>query len=193
MTIAAPTTTGRVPWPAGGTRRVLFLDRDGVVNANHGYVHRAEDTEWVPGIFDLGRRALALGFELIVVTNQAGIARGLYTEEVFRRYTRWVHEQFEREQAPLLATYHCPHHPEAGKGAYLMACQCRKPAPGMLLRAGADWDVDLPASLLVGDQPSDVQAAQAAGVGHWVRIASLDLTSAIARLESLAPATPAPR
>lgn len=191
--MSAATRTTRVPWPEGGVRKALFLDRDGVINANHGYVHRAQDTEWVPGIFELGREALARGFELIIVTNQAGIARGFYSEQSFRDYTHWMHAQFEREGAPVLATYHCPHHPTAGQGVYLAQCACRKPAPGMLLRAQADWDLDLAASLLVGDQPSDLQAARAAGVGDAVRVGLMDLSPARARVQAWAPTGSAPR
>lgn len=146
-------------------RRALFLDRDGVVNVNHGYVHAAPETDWVPGIFELVSTANAAGYLPIVVTNQAGIARGLYDEDQFLGYTSWVHDTFRSRGAALLATYYCPHHPEAGTGAFLRTCQCRKPAPGLILAAATEFGIDLAASLLVGDQPSDLQAASAAGVG----------------------------
>src|SRR5690606_1314353 len=90
----------------GGPHRALFLDRDGVVNVDHGYVHTPGRTEWVPGIFELARAARAAGYVLVVATNQAGIARGYYDEEQFRAYTRWVHARFAEEGAPLLATYY---------------------------------------------------------------------------------------
>jgi D-glycero-D-manno-heptose 1,7-bisphosphate phosphatase len=151
-------------------RRVLFLDRDGIVNRDHGYVFRPDQTEWVPGIFELCRAALDLGFELVVVTNQAGIARGLYTEAQFLEYTRWMTAQFRDRGIPILATYHCPHHPTAGSGPLTRACDCRKPAPGMLLQAARDWDIDLVGSALIGDKDSDIEAGNGAGVGHCFKV-----------------------
>ena len=148
-----------------GPHKALFMDRDGVINLDHGYVHTREQTEWVPGIFDLARAARAAGYVLVVVTNQAGIARGLYDVEQFRAYTRWVHASFEAEGAPLLATYYCPHHPEAGLGDLKVACNCRKPKPGMLLTAAEEYGIDLAASMLVGDTATDIGAGEAAGVG----------------------------
>ena len=150
--------------PAGGVRRALFLDRDGIVNVNHGYVHTPEATDWVPGVFELARAARCAGWLLVVATNQAGIARGYYDRAQFEDYTRWVHARFAAEGAPLAATYYCPHHPEAGIGALGVECGCRKPKPGLLLRAAVDLDIDLAASMLLGDSPSDIAAADAAGI-----------------------------
>ena len=145
-------------------RRALFLDRDGVINVNHGYVHAPAQTDWVPGIFALVAEAAARGYLAIVATNQAGIARGLYDEAVFLDYTAWMHREFARRGTPLLATYWCPHHPEFGVGDYQVDCACRKPAPGMLLAAIDRFAIDPAASLLVGDSQTDIEAAQAAGV-----------------------------
>lgn len=147
-------------------RRALFLDRDGVINVNSGYVHTAKATDWLPGIFDACRAAREAGFVPVVVTNQAGIARGLFSEQQFLDYTRWVHEQFARQGATLEATFYCPHHPTAGIGDGLLDCQCRKPKPGMLKAAESLLDLDLAQSVLVGDAESDIQAAAAAGVGR---------------------------
>jgi D-glycero-D-manno-heptose 1,7-bisphosphate phosphatase len=151
-------------------RRALFLDRDGVININHGYVHTPERTEWVAGIFDLARAARAGGYALVVVTNQAGIARGFYSPAQFEDYTRWMHGRFADEGAPILATYYCPHHPDAGIGELKVRCGCRKPAPGMLLRAIADYRLDPDGSMLVGDSGSDIQAADAAGIGRALQL-----------------------
>ncbi len=165
--------------PPYGTRRALFLDRDGIINVNHGYVHTREATEWVPGVFDLARAAHRAGYLLVVATNQAGIARGYYTHAQFGDYTRWIHEQFSTQGAPLAATYYCPHHSEAGIGSLGVDCDCRKPKPGLLLRAAADLGIDLSVSVLVGDSPSDIEAADAAGVSvailcrDTVRVAEL--------------------
>ncbi len=147
-------------------RKVLFLDRDGVINVDHAYVHRPAQTEWVPGIFDLVRRAQTAGYDVVVITNQAGIARGYFSEEHFIAYSRWMSEAFRLEGCPLLATYHCPHHPKEGVGIYQQDCACRKPEPGMILQAVQDWDIDLSQSCLVGDKAGDVSAGLAAGVAH---------------------------
>lgn len=150
--------------------RALFLDRDGVINVDHGYVHRPEDTEWVSGIFDLCATARDLDYALVVVTNQAGIARGYYSEEQFQQYSDWLRSQFEQRGTPLLAIYYCPHHPTEGVGEYRRACRCRKPEPGMIERARDELQLDLAASALIGDQPSDIVAARTAGVGRWLQL-----------------------
>jgi D-glycero-D-manno-heptose 1,7-bisphosphate phosphatase len=145
-------------------RQGLLLDRDGVININRGYVHAAENTEWVPGVFELVADAHARGYLPIVVTNQAGIGRGFYDEAAFLDYTAWMHAQFAERGTPLLATFWCPHHPEAGIGAYRVVCECRKPRPGMLLAALARFGIDPARSLMVGDKQGDLDAAAAAGV-----------------------------
>lgn len=163
-------TPGVVHDESQGTAMVsgpaLFLDRDGVINADHGYVHTPDDTDWVPGIFDLCRRASELGMPRIVVTNQAGIARGLYTEASFRQYTTWMHGEFARRGTPLLATFYCPHHPQAGLGGLKVDCDCRKPGAAMLEAASRMYGIDLSTSVLVGDKVSDIQAGRAAGIGR---------------------------
>lgn len=169
-----------------GPHRALFLDRDGVINVNHGYVHTPEQTDWVPGIFDLARAARAVGYVLVVVTNQAGIARGYYSPAQFEEYTRWVHGCFAAEGAPLLATYYCPHHPEAGLGALKVECGCRKPRPGMLLRAIREWNLDASSSILIGDQPSDIDAAAEAGIGSSVLADGCELRPAMAAIATAA-------
>lgn len=149
-------------------RRALFLDRDGVINVDHGYVHRSEDFEFIEGIFDLCRYAHAQGWLLVVVTNQAGIARGMYTEETFHELTRWMLARFAAEGAPITAVYYCPTHPTAGEGDYRRESFRRKPNPGMLLEAAQDHGIDLASSVLVGDKGSDIEAGHSAGVGTCV-------------------------
>ena len=149
-------------------RRALFLDRDGVINVDHGYVHSRERTDWMPGIFELVAEAVRQGVVCVVVTNQAGIARGLYDEDEFRRYTEWMHAEFRSRGAPLLATYHCPHHPEFSMHA--APCDCRKPAPGMLLSATHHFGIDPARSMLIGDKAGDIEAAHAAGLGAAILI-----------------------
>lgn len=154
--------------PIAASARALFLDRDGVINLNHGYVHSAAQTEWVDGIFEFVRYARSRGFIPIVVTNQAGIARGYYTKQQFLDYTAWVHEQFRAREAALAATFYCPHHPQAGQGEYGVECGCRKPEPGMLTAALARFNVDPGRSVMIGDKPSDMDAARAAGVNSTI-------------------------
>lgn len=146
----------------------LFLDRDGVINRDHGYVHRVADFEFIEGIFDLGRAATSAGFKLIVVTNQAGIGRGYYTPEQFLELSDWMRSQFSAEGVEITDVYFCPHHPEHGVGIYRRECSCRKPNPGMLLRAAEEHGLDLNRSILVGDTASDIEAAVRAGVGQTV-------------------------
>lgn len=147
-------------------RRALFLDRDGVINENLGYVHTPAETHWLPGIFQFAQRATDAGFLLVVATNQAGIARGLYSEEQFLDYTGWMHLRFAERGSPLLATYYCPHHPTAGIGAARRDCDCRKPRPGMLQAAIRELELDPASSAMIGDSASDMLAAGAAGIGR---------------------------
>lgn len=151
-------------------RRALFLDRDGVINVDRAYVHRKEDTVWVPGIFDLCALARDEGMLLVVVTNQAGIARGYYDERTFLEYTAWVHDEFERNGAPILATYYCPHHPAASRRLEERECECRKPAAGMIRQAAAAHSIEPRDSILVGDKVSDIEAARRGGIGFSVLI-----------------------
>lgn len=151
-------------------RKALFLDRDGVINVDHGYVCTSERTEFIDGVFQLCRAAKQARHLLVVVTNQAGIGRGYYSEQQFANYMNWMCAVFRQHGAPLDAVYHCPHHPSDGVGDYRRECDCRKPAPGMILRAQRELDLDLSGSILVGDKASDMAAGHAAGVGSCILI-----------------------
>lgn len=146
------------------TRAAVFLDRDGVINHDSGYTSSAENFEFVDGIFELCRAASQSGYLLIVVTNQAGIARGYYSEQDFLTLTEWMYQRFEEEGAPLTDVFHCPYHPEHGVGHYKQDSFDRKPNPGMLLRAVKKYGLDLGHSIMIGDKDSDMQAAKNAGV-----------------------------
>lgn len=142
----------------------LFFDRDGVINEEVGYLYRPEDVRWVAGIFSLAHAAREAGYKLVVVTNQSGIARGLYSTEQFSRLMEWMGEEFRTQGAPLDGVYHCPYHPVHGVGEWKREHEDRKPGPGMLLRAARDLRLDLSRSVLVGDRCSDIAAADAAGL-----------------------------
>ncbi len=146
-------------------RPALFLDRDGVINEDLSYVYRPEDFHFVDGIFELVAAANQIGCLVIVVTNQAGIGRGYYSEADFHALTAWMRHIFVQRGANVDAVYYCPFHPEHGVGKYKKESECRKPNPGMLLRAAKEHHIDLKRSIMVGDKISDIQAGQRAGVG----------------------------
>jgi D-glycero-D-manno-heptose 1,7-bisphosphate phosphatase len=145
-------------------RPTLFLDRDGVINHDFGHVYRVEDFIFVDGIFELTRLASEAGYQIFVVTNQGGIGRGLYSEDEFMRLSDWMSRQFAAQGAVISKVYYCPVHPEHGVGKYRCDSDERKPHPGMLLRADAEFGCDFAKSLMLGDKHSDMQAAKAAGV-----------------------------
>lgn len=167
-------------------RPALFLDRDGVINVDHAYVCRHEDFDWMPGVFETARVAAELGLAIIVVTNQAGIARGYYDESQFLALTYWMSCAFAQAGAPLTAVYFCPYHPE-GLPPYNRISDHRKPAPGMLLHAARDHHIDLAASALIGDQPTDVAAGRAAGLRN---VALFGATAAMFKVNPGDPVLP---
>lgn len=148
-------------------RPAAFLDRDGVLNHDTGYIHRSADFVWVDGAIEAIRFLNDRNYLIFVVTNQAGIARGLYGESDVRVLHGWVSEQLAAASARIDAFYFCPHHPTEGAPAYRITCECRKPSPGMLLHAMREWPVALKGSFMIGDRQTDLEAATAAGVpGH---------------------------
>lgn len=147
------------------SRPALFLDRDGVINVDHGYVHKPGDVEFVDGIFEMVAAAKKAGYLVVVVTNQAGIGRGYYSEADFLALMDWMKARFVEHGGQIDAVYFCPFHPEHGIGEYRRDSDCRKPAPGMLLQSGRELDIDFARSIFIGDKPSDMAAGHAAGVG----------------------------
>jgi D-glycero-D-manno-heptose 1,7-bisphosphate phosphatase len=141
--------------------RALFLDRDGVVNQEIGYLYQSEDVRWMEGIIPLCQTAQRFGYKLIVVTNQSGIARGFYTQQDFDNLMLFMRIELARHNITLDGVYHCPYHPE-GIGEYKREHEDRKPSPGMLYRAALDHWIDLSQSILIGDRCSDIAAANAA-------------------------------
>ncbi|MFM7025307.1 MAG: D-glycero-beta-D-manno-heptose 1,7-bisphosphate 7-phosphatase [Limnohabitans sp.] len=172
-------------------RKAVFLDRDGVINLDRAYVHRWEDFAFVPGIVGAMRRLKQAGYLLVVVTNQSGIARGYYSEAQYQQLTAQMREALASEGAAVDAVYHCPHHPEGLLAPYAMDCSCRKPAPGMILQAARELGIDLPGSCLIGDKPSDIDAAKAAGVGASYLVGSDNPQSVAACIDQILQAQPA--
>lgn len=152
--------------PAPALRKAAFLDRDGVINLDRAYVHKWEEFEFVPGAVDAMRRLKQAGYALVVVTNQSGLARGMYTEEQYQTLTAHMRQALTEAGAEVDAVYHCPHHPKGQVPELAVECDCRKPEPGMILRGAEELGLSLSDSILVGDKPSDIEAARAAGVGR---------------------------
>ena len=152
-----------------GKQKALFLDRDGVINIDKHHVYKIEDCEFVDGIFDLCKKAKSEDYLLIVVTNQAGIAKGIYTEEDYFKFRDYVHSEFEKHGCPIDAEYYCPYHKEAVIEKYKQESYDRKPNPGMILKAQKDFNIDLSKSILIGDKESDIQAGKTANIGRLIK------------------------
>ena len=151
----------------------LFLDRDGVINYDLGYVHNINEFEFVPGVLSVCQNASELGYKIIIVTNQSGIGRRYYSEDQFLALTKWMLRRFEEHAVKITAVYYCPTHPVFGKGALKRESFFRKPAPGMILQAVKDHSINLSKSVLVGDRESDIIAGMSAGIGTNLLFAPL--------------------
>jgi len=154
------------------SRAAVFLDRDGVINEERGHVHRPQDFVLLPGVLSALQELRHAGLSLVVITNQAGIARGLYDVDAYRTLTEHMRLQLRAAGVTLAGVYCCPHHPTEGVGPWKRTCGCRKPQPGMLHAAAADLGIDLAASFLVGDKGSDIAAGRAAGLRGCVLVES---------------------
>lgn len=153
--------------PAYMRRPVAFLDRDGVLNRDDGYVHRSDQIAWIDGAIDTVRWLNDAGYYVFVITNQAGVAHGYYSEEAVRDLHFWMQRELQRHGAHIDAFEYCPHHPDAKVEQYRQASKLRKPEPGMITKLQAEWATDASGSFLIGDRDTDVQAAEAAGIrGH---------------------------
>ncbi len=139
-------------------RKAIFLDRDGTLNADLDFVHTKEDWQWLPGVVEGLARLRAAVFALVVVSNQSGIARGMFDVATVDRLHHWVNAQLAPHRASIDAFLYCPHLPEITG-----PCDCRKPRPGLLLQAAREMDIDLASSWMVGDRVRDAQAGLAAG------------------------------
>jgi len=149
-------------------RPAVFLDRDGTLNHDTGYVHRIVDFRWLPGAVNAIRRLNDCGYYVFVVTNQSGVARGLHDETAIHDLHGWMNEELRAAGARIDDMRYCPHHPEASIAAYRVTCSCRKPAAGMLLDLMNCWPVILETSIMVGDKATDAAAGRAAGIASAI-------------------------
>ncbi|WP_395489546.1 D-glycero-beta-D-manno-heptose 1,7-bisphosphate 7-phosphatase [Cedecea davisae] len=150
----------------------IFLDRDGTINVDHGYVYEVDRFEFIDGVIEAMRELKEMGFALVLVTNQSGIARGMFTEADFENLTEWMDWSLADRGVDLDGIYYCPHHPEGEVEEFRQVCDCRKPQPGMLISARDFLNIDMAASYMVGDKIEDMQAANAALVGAKVLVRS---------------------
>lgn len=157
--------------------KALLLDRDGVINIDHGYLYKTQAVDFLPGVFNVLRCAEALGFKLIIVTNQSGIGRGYFGNNDFQRVQRYINHCCFLQGIRISKVYHCPHAPDISP-----SCDCRKPRAGMINKAAHEFSLDLSASWLVGDKLSDIQAGLSAGVGNLALMSSLDVSNDLSRL-----------
>jgi len=173
MELAGPSDLDRRP--------AIFFDRDGVLNVDTDFVHRPDQFQWIEGAVKAVKYFNDRGYYVFVVTNQSGIARGLYEEDHVKGLHRWMNEELAKLGAHIDAFYYCPHHPEEGNAPYRKACDCRKPEPGLIFQAMQEWPVEKEKSMLIGDHKRDVEAAESAGIkgqlydggdlyqfSHWV-------------------------
>ena len=154
------------------TVAAVFLDRDGVINVDSGYVGDWGEFVFLPGVIEAMRTLCTAGYALVVVTNQSGIGRGFYTEEDFQVLTDCMRTELSEHGVSIAGVYFCPHLPEATLPHYRKTCECRKPGPGLIHRAAEELDIDLARSAMVGDKDSDMQAALAAGIPRRYQVTS---------------------
>ena len=144
--------------------KAVFLDRDGTIVEDVGYISSPQQLNFIPGSIEAIKKLNAAGYKVIVITNQAGVARGIVTEDMLQTIDKVMHRQILNGGAHLDGLYYCPHHPEHGVYPYKQACECRKPHTGLIKKAIKDHDLDLSLSFMIGDKASDIEAGKKAGV-----------------------------
>ena len=145
--------------------KTIFLDRDGVINKDVNFLHKIKDCEFIDGIFEACIYFQNIGFKIVIITNQSGIARGYFNENDYQILTNWITLQFNKKSIKLLDIFHCPHGPDS-------KCSCRKPSPGMLLEAKHKYSIDMSNSWLIGDREDDILAANNAGINNTILVRS---------------------
>jgi len=146
-------------------KKIIFLDRDGVINKEIGYLHRIEDFVFIDGIFETLREFRQKGYEFVVITNQSGIGRGMYSEENYKTLDRWMKSQFEKNGILILDSFHCPHLPSDN-------CSCRKPLPGLFYQCFKKYNISKEKSWMIGDSETDIISANAAGIKNTLLVES---------------------
>lgn len=154
-------------------RPAAFLDRDGVLNVDHGYVHRPDQLEWIAGAPEAVRLLNDAGYYVFIITNQSGVARGFYDETAVQQFHAYMQERLRKKGAHIDAFYYCPHHPEGTVKHLAVRCHCRKPQPGLLEQAAREWPIDLARSFFIGDKDDDMSAAAAFNI-RGTKFASKD-------------------
>ena len=147
------------------TIKTIFLDRDGVINKEIGYLHKIKDFEFIDGVFEACLYFQSLGYQLVIVTNQSGIGRGYYDEDTFHIVNNWMLSQFKNQGVSILDVFFCPHGPESN-------CNCRKPKPGMFNQANDKYGIDIKNSWMIGDKEADIKAANTAGIQNTILVKS---------------------
>jgi len=148
-------------------QKILFLDRDGVINVEKNYLYKIEDFDFCDGIFDFCRYFIKKDYIIIVVTNQSGIARGYYNQNDFNTLSNWMIDKFKKQNIKISHIFHCPHHPN------FMECNCRKPSTGMIDKAKNIYNIDLENSILIGDKISDIESAKNSGIKNAILIENI--------------------
>jgi D-glycero-D-manno-heptose 1,7-bisphosphate phosphatase len=146
------------------SRPAAFLDRDGVLNFDDGYIGTRDRIRWTPGVVSAIRALNEAGYLVFVITNQSGVARGMFREQDVRALHDWMRDELQRDGARIDDFRFCPHHADGSVADYAVDCECRKPKPGMLRDLMKAWPVQVQGSFVIGDKPSDVEAAKAAGL-----------------------------
>ncbi len=147
-----------------GKYKAVFFDRDGVLNHDHGYINRKEDFYWIEGAKEAVKLCCSKGYKTFIVTNQSGIARGLYSEENVKILHAYIEEELNKIDASIDEYAYCPHHPQGKIEEYTNVCDCRKPEPGMILKLAKKHDIDLSNSFIIGDKARDIDAGKNAGM-----------------------------
>lgn len=152
--------------------KAVFLDRDGTINKEVNYLYKKEDFSFISKTIEAIKIFHELGYAVIIITNQAGVARGYYKEQDIEILHRYIDELLIAENTYIDAYYYCPHHPDGSVKRYKIKCNCRKPSHGMIEQAVKDFDIDLKESIIVGDKEIDVQTGKNAGVGQCILVRS---------------------
>ena len=146
-------------------KKTIFLDRDGVINKEVGYLYKIKEFEFIDGIFEACLSLINLNYQIIIISNQSGISRGYYTEDDYQKITKWMISQFKKKGVLIIDTYHCPHSPNSD-------CNCRKPKPGMFLNSNKKHSISFKNSWMIGDKETDIIAANKAGINKTILVRS---------------------